>query len=320
MKYKDYYAALGIQRGASAEQIKTAYRKLARKYHPDVSKETDAAEKFKDIAEAYQTLKDPEKRAAYDQLGQPRSGEEFRPPPEWQQRYSGEPSSFEDMDLSDLFAGLRSGRVHAGSSRTNIPIPGEDYEVNVPISLEDAYHGTEINLDLTLSEYDARGTRRQTPRAFKARIPKGATDGQRLRVPGKGGHGLNGGRTGDLYLNIQLRPHRLYRVTGHDLYIDLPLTPWEAVLGANVDVPTLAGTVRLKIPPGTTAGQRLRLARRGLPKPQGGEGDLYAIAQIAVPQTANAQERSLFQQLAEQSHFNPRSHYQQEAEHASRTH
>lgn len=319
MKYKDYYEVLGVKRGASAAQIKAAYRKLARRYHPDVSREANAAEKFKDIAEAYQTLKDPEKRAAYDQLGQPRSGEEFRPPPEWQQRYSEAAFSFEDMDLSDLLAGLHSGQFHTRRGGRTVPVPGEDYEVSVPITLEDAYQGTEINLDLNLPEYDPQGRRHQTPHAFKARIPKGATEGQRLRIPGKGGKGMNGGRNGDLYLNIQLRSHRLYRVTGHDLYIDLPLAPWEAVLGTSVDVPTPAGTVRLKIPPDTMAGQQLRLAQRGLPKPRGGAGDLYAIAQIAVPGNASEQERTLFRQLAESSHFNPRTHYQQEADHAHRT-
>lgn len=320
MKYKDYYKVLGVKRGASAAQIKAAYRKLARRYHPDVSKEPNAAEKFKDIAEAHQTLKDPEKRAAYDQLGQPRSGEEFRPPPEWQQRYSEAPFSSEDMDLSDLFAGLRSGQFHTRRRSGTMPIPGEDYEVSVPISLEDAYKGTEINLDLKLPEYDSQGVRRQTPHSFKARIPKGATDGQRLRVPGKGGKGLHGGRNGDLYLDIRLRPHRLFRVADHDLYIDLPLAPWEAVLGTSVDVPTPAGVVRLKIPPNTTAGQQLRLARRGLPKPRGGDGDLYAIAQITVPADASESERALFRQLAEHSRFNPRAHYQQETGDASRTH
>lgn len=320
MQYKDYYSILGLQRGASAEDIKKAYRKLARKFHPDVSKEANATEKFKDIAEAYQTLKDPEKRTAYDQLGQQRPGEEFRPPPDWQQRYSDTAFSFEDMDLSDLFAGLRGGRFHAGRGGTNRAMPGQDYEVTVPISLEEAYRGTQVNLDLDLPEYDAQGIPHRTPHAFTARVPKGATDGQRLRVPGKGGKGLNGGRNGDLYLNISLRPHPLFRVTGHDVYLDLPLAPWEAVLGTSVEVPTPNGAVRLKIPPGTLAGQQLRLPKRGLPKPRSGEGDLFAIVQIAVPRTLNERERALFQQLADSSRFNPRAHYQQEVKNESQTH
>ena len=150
-------------------------------------------------------------------------------------------------------------------------------------------------------------------RAFKARIPKGAADGQRLRLPGKGGKGLNGGRDGDLYLNIALHPHRLFRVSGHDLFLDLPLAPWEAVLGTSVQVPTLGGSVRLKVPPGTHAGGQLRLAGRGLPKPHGGEGDLFAIVQIAVPTVTSERERALFKELAEASTFNPRGHFEQEA-------
>ena len=320
MRYKDYYEILGVARTASAENIKHAYRKLARKYHPDVSKEADATEKFKDIAEAYQTLKDPEKRAAYDQLGQPRSGEQFRPSPDWQEHYSDTPFSFEDMDLADLFAGLQGGRFRAGTHAKNMPIPGQDFEVAVPISLEDAYHGTEINLDLNFPEYDARGVTHRKPHTFTARIPKGATDGQRLRVPSKGGKGRNGGRDGDLYLNISLHPHHLFRVTGHDLYLDLPLAPWEAVLGTNVEVPTLGGPVRLKIPPGTPAGQQLRLPGRGLPKPHSGAGNLFAIVQIVVPANPNEHERALFKRLADSSGFNPRAHYQQEVKNASRAH
>ncbi|MGA9851904.1 MAG: DnaJ C-terminal domain-containing protein [Gammaproteobacteria bacterium] len=320
MKYKDYYNALGVERGASDEQIKKAYRKLAHQYHPDVSKESDATEKFKDIAEAYQTLRDPEKRAAYDQLGKPQPGQDFKPPPDWQQRYSDTPFSFEDMDLSDLFAGLRGGRYRGGWDDGEMAMAGQDYEVSVPISLEDAYQGTEVNLDLNLTEYDTQGVPHRAPHAFKARIPKGSTNGQRLRLPGKGGKGFNGGREGDLYLNISLRPHPLFRVSGHDLYLDLPLAPWEAVLGTNVEVPTPGGTVRLKIPPGTQAGQQLRLPKRGLPKPHSGEGDLFAIVQIVVPDAASEHERALFKQLGENSRFNPRAHYKQEMRDESRSH
>ncbi|HKV95909.1 MAG TPA: DnaJ C-terminal domain-containing protein [Gammaproteobacteria bacterium] len=320
MRYKDYYEILGVPRAASAEEIKRAYRRLARKYHPDVSKEADAAEKFKDIAEAYQTLKDTEKRAAFDQLGQPRSGEQFRPPPDWQERYRDAPSAFEDMDLADLFAGLQGGRFRAGQASTNIPVDGQDYEVSVPISLADAYHGTQVNLDLSLPEYDAQGVPHRTPHTFKARIPKGASDGQRLRVPGKGGKGLNGGNDGDLYLNISLRPHHLFRVAGHDVYLDLPLAPWEAALGTSVELPTPGGPVRLKIQPGASSGRQLRLPGRGLPRPQGGAGDLFAIVQIVMPAALNQRQQELFKQLGASSEFNPRAHYQQEVGHASRTH
>jgi len=312
MKYKDYYSVMGLDRKASDEEIRKAYRKLARKYHPDVSKEPGAEEKFKELGEAYETLKDPEKRAAYDQLGSHRPGQDFRPPPGWEKQFGGGEFSFEDIDLGDLFAGLAAGRHRGGRGAGNVRMPGQDYEVTAHISLEDAFRGAEVDLELAVPEHDQRGFVHRERRAFKARIPKGATDGQRLRLPGKGGKGLNGGRDGDLYLNIALHPHRLFRVSGHDLFIDLPLAPWEAVLGATVQVPTLGGPVRLNVPAGSRAGQQLRLAGRGLPKPRGGEGDLFAIVQIAVPSAAGEREQALYRQLADASTFNPRGHFKHE--------
>lgn len=320
MKYKDYYSDLGVARSASAAEIKKAYRRLAQKYHPDVSKQPNAEEKFKQVAEAYNTLKDAEKRAAYDQLGSHRPGQEFQPPPGWQQQFSDTQFSFDDIDLSDLIAGLRAGRHRAGRDGGRTPLRGQDYEVAVHITLDEAYRGSEVDLELMMPEYDEQGFLHRVPHAFKARIPKGATDGQRLRVPGKGGKGFHGGRDGDLYINVVLRPHPLFRVSGHDLYLDLPLAPWEAVLGTSVQVPTPGGPVQLKVPPGTHAGQRLRLGGRGLPKPRTGEGDLFAIAQIVVPSAISEQERALFRQLADCSAFNPRGYFEPEASHASGTH
>ncbi|HEY0337431.1 MAG TPA: DnaJ C-terminal domain-containing protein [Burkholderiales bacterium] len=316
MKYKDYYATLGVDKKASAEEIKKAYRKLARKYHPDVSKEKDAKEKFQDVSEAYETLKDSEKRAAYDQLGSHQTGQDFRPPPDWEQQFSRGDYQFEDIDLADLFAGLGAGgggsrTFRGGRARRDMPIPGEDYEVTAPITLEQAYNGTTVELNLQVPEYDDQGRLRRVPHTFQARIPKGVTDGERLRLPGKGGKGINGGRNGDLYLNIKIAPHRLFRVSGRNLYLDLPLAPWEAVLGTTVEIPTLGGTIRLKIRPGTQAGQQLRIAKRGLPKP-GEEGDLFAIVQIVVPPTATDKERELYTELARVSNFNPRAHFGQE--------
>ena len=323
MKYKDYYATLGVDKKASAEDIKKAYRKLARKYHPDVSKEKNAKEKFQDVAEAYETLKDPEKRAAYDQLGSYQTGQDFRPPPDWEQQFSRGDYQFEDIDLADLFAGLGGGggshAFRGGRARRDMPIPGEDYEVTAPITLEQAYNGTTVELNLQVPEYDDQGRLRRVPHAFQARIPKGVTDGERLRLPGKGGKGINGWRSGDLYLNIKIAPHRLFRVSGRNLYLDLPLAPWEAVLGATVEIPTLGGTIRLKIRPGTHAGQQLRIAKRGLPKPQE-EGDLFAIVQIVVPPTVSEKERELYSELAKASNFNPRAHFGQETRSETGTH
>jgi curved DNA-binding protein len=307
LKYKDYYKTFGLQRSANPEEIKKTYRKLARKYHPDVSKEKNAEEKFKEVQEAYQTLSDPEKKSAYDQLGTHQPGQEFRPPPDWRSQFDESTFASGDIDLSDLLASLH--RRQRPQDHRAAPQSGQDYEVAVHISLEDAYRGTEVELDLSMPEFDAQGIARRTPHSFKARIPKGATDAQRLRIPGKGGKGFNGGPNGDLYLNISLHPHRLFRASGHDLYLDLPLAPWEAVLGATIEVPTLGGAVRLKVPPGAHATQQLRLPKRGLPKPGGGEGDLFAIIQIAVPTAASDRERALFKQLADESAFNPRGHF-----------
>lgn len=319
MKYKDYYSILGVARDASAEEIKKSYRKLAHKYHPDVSKQPNAEEKFKEVGEAYETLKNPDKRTAYDQLGRYQPGQDFQPPPDWSKQFGDMQFAFEDIDLADLLAGLAGGRHRAGRGG-KFPMPGQDYEVTVHITLEEAYRGIEVDLDLTVPEYDERGFQHRVPHAFKARIPKGATDGQRLRLQGKGGKGFNGGRDGDLYLTIALHPHPLFRVNGHDLYIDLPLAPWEAVLGASVEVPTLGGLIRLKVKPGTRAGQHLRLVGRGLPKPRTGEGDLFAIVQIAVPTVLSEKERALYKQLADSSTFNPRGHFEQEVKSENRTH
>jgi curved DNA-binding protein len=322
MKYKDYYATLGVGKTAGADEIKKAYRKLARKYHPDVSKEKDAKEKFQEVSEAYETLKDPEKRAAYDQLGSYDPGQDFRPPPGWEQQFNEGAGgfSFEDVDLGDLFAGLRGGARGFGGphrARANMPIPGEDFEVAAEITLEQAYHGTMIELDLQMPEIDAQGRLRRVPKNVKARIPPGVSDGERLRLRGQGGKGVNGGRDGDLYINVSLRPHAIYRVSGRDVYVDLPLAPWEAVLGTTVELPTLGGPVRLKIRPGTQAGQQLRLAKRGLPKPQH-EGDLYAIVQIAVPHAASDEEKALYEKLAAASKFDARAHLNAEMQSETR--
>jgi curved DNA-binding protein len=318
MKYKDYYEILGVKRDAPADEIKKAYRKLAQKYHPDVTKDPAGEEKFKEVAEAYETLKDPEKRSAYDQLGRHQPGEDFQPPPDWGSRHAqgGSGFSFEDIDLEDLFAGLGArGRGGAGAARGGAAfrIPGEDYEVSATLALEDAYRGSEVELNLSVPGIDESGRLRRTPRTLKVRIPRGATDGQRLRLAGQGGKGMNGGRDGDLYVTLRLRPHRLYRAAGHDLYLDLPVTPSEAVLGASVEVPTPAGTVALKIPPNTRAGQQLRLAGRGLPRASGEAGALYAVVQIVVPPAPGERELELYRQLAGAASFDPRAHFSQEA-------
>jgi curved DNA-binding protein len=307
MKYKDYYAALGVEKSATQDDIKNAYRRLARKYHPDVSKEKDAEARFKEIGEAYATLKDPEKRGAYDQLGAHGANEEFRPPPDWASRFgAGGASGFDEMDFADLFAGLagahaRGGRAHKAAFR------GQDFEVTVPLTIEESYHGTEISLELSATEFDEHGAMKRVPRTLKARIPRGVVDGQVMRLTGQGGRGVNGGPDGDVYLHIALRAHPRYRASGHDLAFDLPVTPWEVGLGANVEVPTLGGAVNLKVPAGTRGGQRLRLSGRGLPNPQGTAGDLYAVVTIVMPPELSERERELLRELSEASSYNPRA-------------
>jgi curved DNA-binding protein len=320
MKYKDYYAILGVARNAGAQEIKKAYRKLALKYHPDVSKEPDTENRFKEVAEAYQTLKDPAKRAAFDALGSHAPGEEVRPQAEWAQQAGqagqagGASFSFDDLDLADLFANF-GGAARRGGRRpgTDGPVPGSDYEAGVRLSFDQAFHGTEVELDLSVPEYDENGFARRVPHHIKVRIPPGVTDGQKLRVPGKGGKGARGGRAGDLYLDIQVQTHPLFRVTGRDLYLDLPVAPWEAVLGASVKLPTPSGPVTLKVPPGTSAGQQLRLAGRGIARPGAPAGDLYAVVQIVVPGVLDDKQRELFKELSEASTFDPRGHFAQEA-------
>jgi curved DNA-binding protein len=314
MKYKDYYHTLGVDRNASTEEIKKAYRKLAHQYHPDVSKDPKAEEKFKEVAEAYGTLKDTEKRREYDSLGQRSAGESFTPPPDWQQHFGGgggDQSFFEDMDLADILSAFAGGRGGEGRARTrqNFPIPGQDFEVSVPVDLEQVYRGDDVDVNVEVPEYDEHGLPRRVPRTFRIHIPNGATDGQRLRLPGKGGPGRNGGKHGDLYVKLAFRPHPLYRVEGHDLYLDLPLAPWEGVLGARVVTPTLGGSVELTIKPGTSTGQRLRLSKRGLPKADGTHGDLYAVVEIEVPKTVGERERELYEELAKSSNFNPRKRF-----------
>lgn len=296
MKYKDYYAALGVPRDAGEEAIKKAYRKLARQHHPDVSKASDAEARFKEVAEAYATLKDPEKRAVYDQLGQRRAGDEFAPPPDWRQEYAEGAHAFEDIGLADLLDALGRGRRH--SQRGPMPVRGRDYETAVRVSLEDAHRSTTLNLDV---EYeDGR-------RTLAVTIPSGVSDGQKLRLRGKGGSGRNGGADGDIYLHIMLAPHPVFRVDRHDLFFDLALSPWEAVLGAEIKVPTLDATVLLTVPPGTRSGRKLRLRGRGLSNGRGGQGDLYAVVHIDVPATLTPDERNLFEQLAQASRFDPRA-------------
>ena len=304
MKFKDYYAVLGVERTATAAEIKKAYRKLAHRYHPDVSKLAGAEEKFKEVGEAYETLKDPEKRAAYDELGRHPAGQDFQPPPDWGEQFGA--GGFENFDLGDILAGLNRGQGRA--RRAPAARPGADYETKTEISLLDAFQGNEIDLDLVMPEDDYQSMTQRVSRRFRIRVPKGAVDGQRLRLAGKGAPGQHGGRAGDLYVNLVLKPHPLFRVSGKDLYLDLPLTPSEAVLGADVEVPTLSGSVELKVRAGTRAGQSLRLTGKGMPH-AGGAGNLFAVVQIVVPQAPSEAERDLYRQLQALSDFKPRAHF-----------
>jgi curved DNA-binding protein len=300
MKYQDYYRTLGVAADASAAEIKKAYRKLARRYHPDVSEEKDAEERFKQVAAAYETLSDPEKRRAYDQLGRYQNGQEFRPPPDWERQFGhifGRDQDDVPFDLSDLFAGLGGARRSGARPGRS----GRDVEVTASLDLAQVATGTEVKIQLT----SAPGAESRT---ITARIPKGAIDGQKLRVKGKGTPGLRGAAPGDLYISVRLKPHPLFRPDGHDLLLELPVTPAEAALGASIEIPTLEHRVKIRVPANSASGQRLRIAGCGLPKPDGKRGDLIAQLKIVLPKTLNARERELYEQLASACNFDPRTH------------
>jgi curved DNA-binding protein len=321
MEFKDYYAALGVERAASADEVKTAYRKLARKFHPDVSKEADAEARFKEINEANEVLKDPEKRAAYDAAGQQwerqreaagagRSGQGFEPPPGWDSGFEfsgrGDEDGFGAADHSDFFEALfgRAARG-AGARRASASMAGQDHHAKVTIDLEDAYRGAQRSLSLRMPEFDAEGRATMRERTLDVTIPKGIREGQHLRLAGQGAPGLGGGPAGDLFLEITFAPHPRFRVDGRDVYIDLPLAPWEAALGAAVVAETPGGEVELTIPPDSAAGRKLRLKGRGLPgKPA---GDLYVVVAIALPPAEGAKARAAYEAFRAAFDFNARA-------------
>lgn len=321
MEYKDYYRIMGVGREASQEEIKRAYRKLARKYHPDISKEPDAERRFKEVGEAYEVLKDPEKRAAYDQLGNSwQAGQEFRPPPGWE-RYAetrhGNHGGFDEADVSgfgfsDFFENLFGGRAYTQAGRSGraggagFGYPGEDSYARIAITPEDAYHGTTRAISLQTTEPGPDGRPRRKERTLSVRIPRGVYQGQHIRLAGQGGAGMGRGPAGDLYLEIEFQPHPFYRVEGRDVFLELPVTPWEAALGATVKAPTPAGSVSLKIPAGSRSGSRLRLKGRGIPAEP--PGDLYAVLQIALPPAETKAAAEAYGEFERKLAFNPRAH------------
>ncbi len=312
MEFKDYYKIMGLEKNAGQDDIKRAYRKLARKYHPDVSKEKDAEARFKELGEAYEVLKDPEKRAAYDQLGANwKAGQDFRPPPDWDAGFEFRGGNASDVDtaaFSDFFESLFGDRfrgARGGRSHQQFRARGEDHHARVLIDLEDAYKGVKKTITLRHPEVDAQGRMQLKDRSLNVQIPKGVKQGQKIRLAGQGAAGFGGGDPGDLFLEIEFNPQRHYRVHHRDVYIDLPVTPWEAALGAKIQVPTPAGKVDLQIPANTRPGSKLRLKGKGIPgKPP---GDIYVIPQIVLPPADSAKARELYRKMADELAFNPRT-------------
>ena len=302
MDYKDYYEILGVPRTATPEEIRSAFRKKAREYHPDVAKDkVKGAEKFKEVNEAYEVLSDPAKRTKYDQMGREAPGGGFA----WQ----GSPgqAGMPDMEefhfggtgYSDFFEHLFGGTAGGGfrgPGGRRMARRGSDIEGDLMVPLEEALRGSVREVTLQ------RGGKTET---YRVKIPAGVREGQRIRLAGKGESGRSGGESGDLYLRVRLARHPDLRVEGGDLYADVEVAPWEAVLGASVPVPTLDGAVTMKIPPGSTAGQKLRLRGQGLPREDGGRGDLYAVLEIAVPDRVGPEEKKLWEKLAEESRWRP---------------
>ena len=327
MEYKDYYKIMGLERSATADEIKKAHRKLARKFHPDVSKEKDAEARFKDLSEAYEVLRDPEKRASYDQLGtQWRAGQDFRAPPDWNAgteqagrgfdwgfdgKSTGQGAEFSDFfetlfsqGFADPARGKRARATRATASRAK----GEDHHAKIVIALEDAYLGASKTISLRLSD-DAQG-RGEKMHQVSFNVPRGIRAGQQIRLAGQGAPGAGGGSPGDLYLEVAFSAPAAgspgYRVDKHDVYLDLPVAPWEAALGAQVEAPTPAGSVELTIPPGSSSGRKLRLKSRGIPAST--PGDFYFVLQVVLPPAATEAEKAFYKDMAKQfKAFQPRA-------------
>ena len=311
MKYKDYYAILGVEREAAQEDIKRAYRKLARKYHPDVSKHTDAEDRFKELGEAYEVLKDPEKRAAYDRMGTHwRNGEDFQPPPNWDEgfEFSGAgKDAATHADLNDFFEAMFGGAQAAHSRHGPSRAMGQDHHAKVFINLEDAYRGAQRSISLQMPVIDAQGHVSLQSRTLNVSIPKGVRAGQHLRLAGQGGTGVGDGPAGDLYLEIAFNEHSRFRVDGADVSLDLPVAPWEVALGAHVTVPTPDGWVEMAVPKGSAGGKRLRLKGKGIPGNP--PGDLYVILNIVLPPADSEPAKAAYETMRQAFNFDPRARF-----------
>ena len=318
MEFKDYYDILGIKPEADTKEVKTAYRKLARKYHPDVSKERNAEQRFKDVSEAYEVLGDATKRAEYDQVRQyGHKGQNFTPPPGWEGGAAG--SEFSQGDFSEFFSSLFGNRfqqttgsggnprMHFEDAQDIFSQRGQDAEIELPIFLEELLKFEEESkaVEFTLPGIAVDGRRVSQTKSLKVKIPKGTVDGDRIRLKGQGGAGRGNAPAGDVYLKVKLVPHPLFDVTGHDLTITVPIAPWEAALGATVEVPTLTGRISVSIAAGAQTGQRLRVKGKGLPGKQG-HGDLFVLLKVVMPPQVDATSKKLWQELAGKASFDPR--------------
>ena len=309
MEFKDYYKTLGVSRDATAEEIKKAFRRLARKYHPDVSKETDAEHKMKEVNEANAVLSDPEKRAAYDQLGQQgfQAGSDFQPPPGWDAgfEFSGRGSSgAQGADFSDFFAELFGKQMGGGSRQTHHRMRGEDHHAKIMLDLEDTYHGATRSLTLRMPKLDNQGRTVLAEHTLNVRIPKGVHAGQIIRLAGQGGPGHAGEAAGNLFLEVHFKPHSRYRIENKDVYATLPAAPWEAALGATIKIPVPDGLVEVRVPENSQSGRKLRLKGRGIPAAT--PGDLYLVLEVVLPPATTPKQREFYQTMAQELAFNPR--------------
>lgn len=316
MEYRDYYQILGLERDATQDDVKRAYRKLARKYHPDVSTEAGAEAKFKELGEAYEVLKDPEKRAAYDQLGANwQSGQGFDMPPDWDAGFEFSGGGFTRGDghaYSDFFESLfgrsfahgSAGYGRADPGRQSYQARGEDHHAKILIDLEDSLNGATRPITLKVPELNAAGHVGTRERVLNIKIPKGIGAGQQIRLSGQGAPGFNGGPGGDLYLEVAFKPHPRYRIVGRDIYLDIPVTPWEAALGATIKVPTPGGSVDLKVPAGSATGKKMRIKGRGLPGKQ--SGDFYVVLELVLPPANTPEAKKAYEDMATALAFDPR--------------